>query len=476
MSAANPLTGAMAEEPLVVALRRIPLFADLAEPDLEWFASRAEDLHYATGEVLAREGEPANGLIVMLEGEINARRESHGGDAPLYIARAGQVTGYLPFSRMTHYKGTIRAAAPTRIARLMKDHIDEMLQRIPLLLPRLVGLMADRIREVSRADQQREKLMALGKFSAGLAHELNNPAAAARRSAEGLRQAMVVLRKAKSQLEAENLSHDQRMHISRLEEETLARALQPVALDPIEQSDREDQLLTWLEDLRVPEAWKLAPELVENGITQDMLGAAATSFSGTLLGAVLQRLVTALTAQKLIGEIENATGRISDLVRAIKEYSYMDQAPEQEVDIHQGIESTLTMLKFRLKKGVTVTKEFDRTLPRLCAHGSELNQVWTNLIDNAVDAMGGNGELTIRTSRVLDYALVEVIDHGPGIPEDLKPHIFEPFFTTKGVGEGTGLGLDAVYRIVRHHHGEVTFTSRPGETNFQVRLPFKQPA
>ena len=189
----------------------------------------------------------------------------------------------------------------------------------------------------------------------------------------------------------------------------------------------------------------------------------------------LARIVAALSAERLTREIEAATGRISELVRAVKEYSYMDQLPQQEIDVHQGIENTLTMLKFRLKKGVTVRREYDKTLPQIFAHGSELNQVWTNLIDNAIDAMGGKGELRIRTSLELDRVLVEIIDNGPGIPEEVKAHMFEPFFTTKEVGEGTGLGLDTVYRIVQSHHGEVRFESRPGMTDFQVRLPLRQP-
>jgi signal transduction histidine kinase len=194
-------------------------------------------------------------------------------------------------------------------------------------------------------------------------------------------------------------------------------------------------------------------------------------FRGEILSQVFERIVSSIGAERLTREIEASTARISELVRAIKEYTYMDQAPEQEVDVHNGIESTLTMLKFRLKHGVDVRREFDPKLPHIFAHGSELNQVWTNLIDNAIDAMGGKGELLIRTSRELDSVLIEVIDNGPGIPDAVKPHIFEPFYTTKGVGDGTGMGLDTVYRIVRAHHGEISVDSIPGHTNFQVRLP-----
>jgi signal transduction histidine kinase len=212
---------------------------------------------------------------------------------------------------------------------------------------------------------------------------------------------------------------------------------------------------------------------VEAGVDSAALDRLAAKFRGDVLSQVLDRVVSSIGAERLTREIEASTGRISELVRAIKEYTYMDQAPEQEVDVHRGIESTLTMLKFRLKRGVEVKRELDPNLPRIFAHGSELNQVWTNLIDNAIDAMGGKGELRIRTSRELDFVLVEIIDNGPGIPDAVKPHVFEPFFTTKGVGEGAGMGLDTVYHIIRGHRGDVSFDSTPGRTNFQVRLPIK---
>jgi signal transduction histidine kinase len=212
---------------------------------------------------------------------------------------------------------------------------------------------------------------------------------------------------------------------------------------------------------------------VEAGVDRAALEKLGARYRDGVLAHVLARIVCSVGAERLTREIEASAGRISELVRAIKEYTYMDQAPEQEVDVHRGIESTLTMLKFRLKRGVEVTREFDPSLPRIFARGSELNQVWTNLIDNAIDAMGGKGELIIRTSRELDFVLVEIIDNGPGIPDAVKPHLFEPFFTTKGVGEGTGIGLDTVYRIVRAHRGEISFESKPGRTSFQVRLPLR---
>ena len=455
------------------ALRSMEIFTDLRDDQLEWFAAAATEVTLSPGEVLLHEGDPADALFVVLEGEIRGRRETAGSNAPGFVLRMGQVVGTLPFSRMTHFPLTARATVPTRLLRLRKEQFQEMLQRLPELLPRLIGLMADRIRDYSRAEQQRDKLSALGKLSAGLAHELNNPASAARRAAEGLRESMHALRETNKLLDDDSLSCVERSELASLEENLLDHLTSARPLDALEQSDMEQELADWLTRHNIVNAPRLASGLVEAGMDRAALERLGARFQDSVLSHILARIVSSVGAERLTREIEASTGRISELVKAIKEYTYMDQAPEQEVDVHRGIESTLTMLKFRLKRGVEVKREFDPNIPRIFARGSELNQVWTNLIDNAVDAMGGKGELTIRTSRELDYVLVEIIDSGPGIPDAVKSHLFEPFFTTKGVGEGTGIGLDTVYRIVSAHRGEVTFESRPGRTDFQVRLPLK---
>jgi signal transduction histidine kinase len=347
-----------------------------------------------------------------------------------------------------------------------------MLTVAPELAQRLIGVMSDRIRESTKLDVQREKLMALGKLSAGLAHELNNPAAAIGRSSTALRETLDALRFAGLRVSHHTLTDEQTQFIDQSEQELIERLDQNHVPDPVADSDREDTISNWLEQHGVKDAWELAPLLSEAHTELERLEDGFKILGPAAFPDVISRVVRRLTAYRLLGEIENGSKRISELVRSIKEYSFMDQAPEQEVDIHQGLESTLTMMNHVLKHGIEVVRDYDKSLPPICARGSELNQVWTNLIDNALDAIDEKGELKVRTAREPLSALVEIIDNGPGIPPEVQPRIFEPFFTTKKIGQGTGLGLDVAYRIVRKHRGDIRFESQPGRTSFQVRLPF----
>lgn len=454
-------------------LRKVAAFSDLTAEQLAWLANKFEVVRLAPGEVFVRPGDPAVWMTVILEGEIRIQRDGDP-DGPMYSVGAGQVTGYLPYSRLTHIPALGTALLPTRLARIHKDNFPEMLERIPALGQRLVSIMADRIREGARIETQREKLMALGKLSAGLAHELNNPAAAARRATASLRETMETVREASIRLVRHTLSPEQRETILRFELQALKAGASAPA-DPLSQSDREERITAWLDARHVPDAWKIAPVLADAGAETPMLESLAAEIGDAVVSDALTRITSVLTIFRLIGEIENSTKRISDLVGAIKEYSYMDQAPLQEIDLHKGLESTLTILGHRLKQGVTVVRDYDPNLPRICAYGGELNQIWTNLIDNAIDAMNGHGELRIRTRLNLERVLVEIGDNGPGIPPEIQTRIFDPFFTTKGVGQGTGLGLDTACRIAHKHHGDIRVVSKPGDTRFQVDLPVKQP-
>jgi signal transduction histidine kinase len=458
---------------LIGELTKLPVFADLAEDQLAWLADRLEDVRLAPGDVYAREGDPPEHLFIVLQGELRIHRGS-ATDTPIFTVSAGHISGLLPFSRLTHYPGTGRAMQPSRILRLHKQYFPEMLHRMPLLGQRLVGIMSDRIRETTRIETQRDKLMALGKLSAGLAHELNNPAAAARRAANSLLEALENVRDASLRLLQYPLSSGQRESIARFEREA-GQYVSVTPSDPLARADREERLTQWFEARQLEESWKIAPVLAEYGVEAERLDALAAEVGDAVVGPALMRIVSILVIFGLVREIETSTRRISDLVAAIKRYSYMDQAPVQEIDLHQGLESTLTIFSHRLKEGVTVVREYDAALPRVCAYGGELNQVWTNLIDNALDAMDAHGQLRVRTAREPGGVLVEIGDNGPGIPPAVQSRIFEPFFTTKGVGEGTGLGLDTVCRIVQQHHGSIRVESKPGDTRFQVRLPITQP-
>jgi signal transduction histidine kinase len=456
---------------LTQQLTAVPVFSDMAAEDLSWLASRMEVVHYAPGDLVIEEDSPADRMIVILEGEIASRRERGVGDGRTYSAVAGQVTGMLPYSRLTRIPLTVRAMTPTTLAFLHVSHFQEVLQRLPELGQKLVGVLADRIRETTRSSQQREKLTALGKLSAGLAHELNNPASAVRNAAVNLQQTVGALRTASLHLDKRGLSAEQRVFLAQLECDWSSEH-PPAALDSLERSDREEEIGGWLEGRRIDNARQLAPGLVDAGCDLKTLQGLAERFDDETLAEVVTRLTASFTINRLVEQIANGTSRIGDLVRAIKQYSYMDQATEQEIDIHEGLENTLIMFHHRLKYGISVVRQYDRSIPQICARGGELNQVWTNLIDNAVDAMDGHGELVVRTAAEFGRVLVEIRDSGPGIPPDIQDRIFEPFFTTKPVGEGTGLGLDTVYRIVQQHRGEIRVDSQPGRTAFQVRLPF----
>jgi signal transduction histidine kinase len=453
-------------------LLRVPAFADLPEDQLAWFLSQSEVLPLSPGDTYVRPSDPAEWMFVILEGELQVRGE-FGGETIIIPIKTGEVTGALPFSRMTRSQVTGRAVTASRLLRFPAAKFSELVQKMPELTKRLVGVMSDRIREVTRIEQQRDRLVALGKLSAGLAHELNNPASAAKRATSQLRDILKRMRDASHELGRRELTPVQKAEIEKLE--ASLTTLDGPPPDALTISDLEEQMESWLRSHGQNDLWQLASDLARKNIKPAVLESLFAMLDPDTARAALVRIAASLEVAALLNEIESSTSRISELVLAIKEYTFMDQAPLQNVDIVKSLETTLTILNHKIKRrGVGLRRDYEQVPLLVNSFGSELNQVWTNIIDNAIDAMGSKGELRVRTYRDDTCVVVEIGDNGPGIPPEIKSRIFEPFFTTKGVGEGTGLGLDTVQRIVRKHRGNIQVTSQPGDTRFQVWLPLAE--
>ena len=452
-------------------LLRVPAFADLPDDQIAWFLGQSQEMHLKAGDTYVRQGDPADSMFVILEGQFQWRGE-FGGETVVLSGKPGDVTGVLPFSRMKQFTVTGRAITDGRVLRFPTSLFPELVQKMPELTKRLVGLLSDRIREATRIEQQRDRLASLGKLSAGLAHELNNPASAAKRATGQLRDILKKIRDASLELGRRDLTSAQKSEIEKLEASFTQQDVPPP--DALTISDLEDQIDSLLRSHGQNDLWQLAAGLARKNIRPEVLESLFANLDGDTARAALVRISASVEVASLLHEIENSTSRISDLVRAIKEYTYMDQTPVQNVDIVRSLETTLTILNHKLKQGVVVQRDYQRVPLLVSSFGSELNQVWTNIIDNAIDAMHGKGELRVRTYRDDTCVVVEIGDNGPGISSEVQPHIFEPFFTTKGVGEGTGLGLDTVQRIVKKHRGNIQVASKPGDTRFQVWLPLAE--
>src|SRR5579859_2730724 len=452
-------------------LLQIPAFHELPEEQISWFLSQSQEVRLKAGQTYARQGDPADAMFVLLEGGFEARGDI-AGEVVIRDLEAGSVTGVLPFSRMKRFPLAARATTEGRLLRFPTSKFPELVQKMPDLTVTLVGMMADRIREFTRIEQQRDRLAALGKLSAGLAHELNNPASAAKRATSQLRDVLKRVRDASHELGRRNLTDEQRSEIEKLEASVTAADGPPP--DPLAASVLEDQIDSLLRSHGQDDLWQLSADLARRNFKPDDLEHLFSLFDPGVARAALVRISTTVEIAGLLNEIESSATRISDLVRAIKEYTFMDQAPLQNVDVVKTLENTLTILNHKLKRGVAVQRDYQQVPLLVNSYGSELNQIWTNLIDNAIDAMNGKGDLRVRTYREGSSVVVEIVDNGPGISPEILPHIFEPFFTTKGVGEGTGLGLDTVQRIVKKHRGSVQVRSKPGDTCFQVWLPLAE--
>jgi signal transduction histidine kinase len=457
-------------------LRSLFLFEHLTDEQLDWLC-RAGHVELVEPGWVYREGEPATCFYVLIEGSVILYRRV--GQDDVEFARteqrgvyAGAWQAYLGDRVPQTYNSSMRVSAPSRFYVLDADKFAELMRDwFPMALHLLEGLFFGS-QSTQQAIGQRERLLALGSLSAGLTHELNNPAAAAVRATSSLRERVAGMRHKLALIAAGRYDRATLETLIRLQEDAVEHVAKAPQLSPLEASDREDQLGGWLQAHGINGGWDLAPVFVAAGLDEGFLDKVATVVDAATLEGAVRWLNYTVETELLMDEIQDSTTRVSTLVAAAKQYSQMDRAPHQVVDVHELLDSTLLMLGRKIGDDIKVVKDYDRTLPDIPAYAAELNQVWTNIIDNAVSAMDGAGILTVRTARDEDYLLVEIGDTGPGVPEEIRSRIFEPFFTTKAVGEGTGLGLDISWRIiVNKHHGDLRVESAPGDTRFQIRLP-----
>jgi signal transduction histidine kinase len=499
-----PATPTPVEE-IAAALDHIAALHGLPLEDRLWLARHGQEVTANPGDILFEEGAPAEHMVVLLKGEIHVRRQ-HGGPMALFVGRTGQITGVLPFSRMKGYGGQGFAVSPLWALLIHRSLFPEMLAAIPSMAQRVVSTLLDRVREVTRIEQQAEKLTALGQLAGNLAHELNNPASAAQRAAASLLAVLHANRSNRLKLINLHLTEEQTRSFESWEEEILNRTAQ--SLDTAQEPDalgfisREESIRAWLNAIGCSDAWEVAAQLAEQGVRTADLDELHNFLGAGEICVLLQYFARYLRSSRAAQTIVNSTARIFDLIGAVKDYSNMDRAPILEVDVPAGLDATLQMLRSRMQN-VEIERNYEPDLPRISAYGGELNQVWTALIENALDALGdgvatdpgppasdvgsmgwrdrsssvgrqNQGRLGVTCRLEAEMLLVEIWNTGPGIPPELQERIFEPFFTTKAPGKGLGLGLDNAMRIVRKHSGHLSVNSEPGLTCFRVRLPLDQ--
>ena len=459
---------------LLQQLRTFDIFSEVDDAALQWLIDQSTYVMYPRDSMIFRDGEKVDHMQVVLRGGYVIRRESDGRKQELGIWKAPYVAGVLPFSRMKETLSEGVCIADTYVLLLPKDCFVEMVNTSYNLTQALVAVMTNRVRDFQQMRLMDEKLMALGKMSAGLAHELNNPASAMVRSSQELHKHLVQTPERFKSVVTMRVTPESVDEVNKVLFDRIGQAKEGEELSLLEREERTDELSDWLEDHGVQELDRIVDTFVDYNFEIEHFEAIAAAIPAEAVEPLLWWIETNLTTETLVNEIQTASGRIAELVKSIKTYSHMDQDPSLEmVDVHEGIKSTVTMLYHMIKKkNITVCKDLAHDLPRVKALAGELNQVWTNLISNAVDALPEQGgDLTIRTFQERDCVCVEIDDNGPGIPEDIQGRVFEPFFTTKGIGEGTGMGLDIVRRVIDHHNGSVKVESRPGRTVFRVCFP-----
>jgi signal transduction histidine kinase len=464
-------------------LRTLFLFQTLDDDELTWLSQHGYCQTCSAGETVHTEGEPATCFFVLLSGTLSLHRRVENTEVETSRTNqrgvyTGATQSFVKGMAELPYWGSARAVTDCDLWVIDAAEFGEKFREwFPMAVHLLEGL-SQGYRSSQVLIGQRERLLSLGRLSAGLTHELNNPATAAVRATASLRELVSKMRRKLGHLATSDVDPKALVALTELQESAVEKMAKAEKLSPVEVGEAEDVLSEWLEDHGLDDAWDLAPPLVAAGVNTEWLDEVAETVPATLLADGLHWVTYALETEQLMVEIEDSTDRISALVGAARQYSQMDRAPHQEIDVRDGLKSTLIMLSHKIKErgNITVVKDFDDSLPPIPAHPAELNQVWTNLIDNAIYAMPDGGTLTVRTAREDGWVLVEICDTGVGIPEEMQQKIFEPFFTTKPVGQGTGLGLDISYRVITQRHGgDLRVKSRPGDTRFQVRLPLTEP-
>lgn len=457
-------------------LKQVPLFAELPDQDLEQLCQMVWDVTLDSDETLFYEGDKGDKAYVIKEGELDIVKRAPGGrEVLLAVLKSGDILGEMALLESTPRTATVRARTDARLLVITGEQLDSLFTSSPRAARAMLSTIASRWHTTETMLRQSEKMAQLGTLSAGMAHELNNPAAAAARGAAQLRDAITKMQRTQMAFINLDFTQHQLDLIDPLDERAQASAANPSDLDSMAQSDLEYELETWLESREIENPWEMAPSLANMGYNEQSLSDLCSNFQRNQLMAVLTWLVASYTVYSLLEEIGQGAGRISEIVKALKQYVYLDQAPVQAIDVHEGLDNTLVLLRSKLKQGIQVHREYDHAIPRIEAYGSELNQVWTNIIDNAIDAMDGHGVLTLRTVADGECIVVEIEDNGPGIPPEIVAKIFDPFFTTKAVGKGTGLGLNITYNIVaQKHRGDIKVISEPGKTVFRVILPRSQ--
>jgi signal transduction histidine kinase len=453
-------------------LKKVDLFAELSEEDLYKICGSVDEMVLPKGETLFEEGDRGDKAYIIKEGGLEIIKQA--GDREMLLAVRGEsaVIGELALLEEGPRSATVRARVPTTLIIIPKEMLDDLLDTSPSAARAMLRTVLERWRGTQAHLRQSEKMAQLGTLTAGIAHELNNPAAAVKRGADQMRFALAPLAETQANLRQHGFSAAQQAIVDELALQVQLCATEDSVFGALDRSNREEDLEDWLDESGIEEPWDLTPNLVDLDFTVEKAVELSSHFELSELEDILRWIVAMYQAHSLLREVGQGAARISEIVKALKSYSYLDQAPIQSVDIHQGLNNTLVILRHKLKQGIEVMRHYAPDLPHIEGYGSELNQVWTNILDNAIDALDGEGVITITTRQEGSHVVVEIEDNGPGVPKEIQSRIFDAFFTTKPPGKGTGLGLNISYNIViDKHRGDIRLHSQPGSTCFQVWLP-----